>query len=45
MNAPEPLRRPACVSLIAAVTRNLGIGLNNQLLVHLPQDLKHFRQV
>lgn len=45
MNAPEPPSRPACVSLIAAVARNRGIGLNNELLVHLPQDLQHFRQV
>ncbi|NBQ90964.1 MAG: dihydrofolate reductase [Betaproteobacteria bacterium] len=38
-------RRPTCLSLIAAVTRNGGIGLNNQLLVHLPEDLQHFRRV
>lgn len=38
-------RRPACLSLIAAVARNRGIGLNNQLLVHLPEDLQHFRRV
>ena len=37
--------RPGCLSLIAAVTRNRGIGLNNRLLVHLPEDLKHFRRV
>lgn len=39
------MKRPACLSLIAAVTRNGGIGLNNQLLMHLPEDLKHFRRV
>lgn len=40
-----PAARPACVALIAAVTRDGGIGRNNGLLVHLPQDLRHFRQV
>lgn len=44
-NAAPHTRRPACLSLIAAVSRNQGIGLNNQLLVHLPQDLRHFRRV
>ena len=39
------MNRPACLSLIAAVTRDRGIGLNNQLLLHLPEDLKHFRRV
>ena len=38
------MSRPACLSLIAAITRNRGIGLNNQLLVHIPEDLRHFRQ-
>lgn len=42
---PTASARPGCVSLIAAVTRNRGIGLNNRLLVHLPEDLKHFRRV
>lgn len=32
------------VSLIAAVARNGGIGRNNQLLVHLPEDLAHFKR-
>ena len=45
MPPPSPALRPACLSLIAAVARNGGIGLNNQLLVHLPEDLKHFRRV
>ncbi len=39
------MSRPACLSLIAAITRNCGIGLNNQLLVHIPEDLRHFRRV
>jgi len=32
------------VALIAAVARNGGIGKNNQLLVHLSEDLKHFKR-
>lgn len=33
------------LSLIAAVTRNNGIGRNNALLVHLPEDLAHFKRI
>jgi dihydrofolate reductase len=32
------------VSLIAAVARNGGIGKNNALLAHLPDDLAHFKR-
>ena len=32
------------LSLIAAVARNRAIGKNNQLLWHLPEDMKHFRE-
>ncbi len=32
------------VSLIAAVDQNNGLGLNNQLLCHLPADLKYFKE-
>ncbi|HEX7436214.1 MAG TPA: dihydrofolate reductase, partial [Caldimonas sp.] len=32
------------VSLIAAVTRNGGIGRNNTLLVRLPEDMAHFKR-
>ncbi|STX27733.1 dihydrofolate reductase FolA [Legionella beliardensis] len=32
-------------SLIAAVDENYGLGNNNQLLCHLPADLKHFKQI
>ncbi|OGY93474.1 MAG: hypothetical protein A2406_01075 [Candidatus Komeilibacteria bacterium RIFOXYC1_FULL_37_11] len=33
------------ISLIAAVTKDRGIGYQNKLLVHLPPDLKHFKEV
>lgn len=33
------------LSLIAAVDRHSGIGKDNQLLWHLPADLKYFRRV
>ncbi len=29
---------------IVAVTENWGVGKDNQLLVHLPADMKHFRE-
>ena len=32
------------VSLIAIVARNGGIGRGNALLVHLPDDLAHFKK-
>jgi dihydrofolate reductase len=33
------------ISLIVAVDENNGIGINNQLLWHLPADLAHFKQL
>ena len=33
------------ISLIAAVDENWGLGKNNQLLCHLPADLKHFKDI
>ena len=33
------------ISLIAVVARNRTIGRNNALLWHLPEDLRHFRDV
>jgi dihydrofolate reductase len=33
------------ISIIVAITENNGIGKNNQLLVHLPQDLKWFKRI
>ena len=32
------------ISLIAAVAGNRAIGKNNQLLWHLPEDMRHFRE-
>lgn len=34
----------ALISLIAAVDLNNGLGSNNQLLCHLPADLKYFKE-
>ena len=36
--------RPPRLTLIAAVARNGGIGRDNALLVHLPEDLRHFKR-
>lgn len=33
------------ISLIAAVDENFGLGKDNNLLCHLPADLKHFKQL
>ncbi|RYZ95339.1 MAG: dihydrofolate reductase [Sphingobacteriaceae bacterium] len=33
------------INMIAAMARNNAIGLNNQLLWHLPNDLKHFKEI
>jgi dihydrofolate reductase len=33
------------LSMIAAVAQNLAIGKNNQLLWHLPEDLKRFKEI
>ena len=32
------------MNLIVAVDRNYGIGKNNQLLAHIPADMKYFRE-
>lgn len=32
------------ISLIAAVAANRAIGKNNELLWHLPEDMRHFRE-
>ncbi len=33
------------ISIIVAVAQNFGIGKNNDLLFHLPNDLKRFKQI
>ncbi|MEN0054714.1 MAG: dihydrofolate reductase [Mucilaginibacter sp.] len=33
------------VSIIVAIAKNHAIGKNNQLLWHMPNDLKHFKDV
>jgi dihydrofolate reductase len=33
------------ISLIAAVAQNRAIGKNNQLLWHLPEDMRYFREI
>ena len=35
----------ALISLIAAMDENRGIGKNNQLMCHLPADLKFFKSI
>ena len=33
------------ISAVVAISENNAIGKNNQLLWHLPNDLKHFKQI
>lgn len=33
------------ISIVVAISTNNAIGKNNQLLWHLPADLKHFKQI
>lgn len=33
------------ISLIAAIDEAGGLGINNQLLCHLPADLQHFKKI
>ncbi|PWB39121.1 MAG: diacylglycerol kinase [Parcubacteria group bacterium] len=33
------------ISIIAAIAKDRGIGYKNKLLVHLPDDLKHFKAI
>jgi dihydrofolate reductase len=33
------------LSIIAAVAENRAIGKNNQLLWHIPEDMRHFREL
>ena len=32
------------MKLIAAVSSNWGIGLDNELLFHIPEDMKFFKE-
>ena len=33
------------VSIVVAIAQNNAIGKDNQLLWHLPKDLKHFKEI
>src|SRR5690625_2133819 len=33
------------ITLISACDKNKAIGVNNKLLCHLPNDLKHFKEI
>lgn len=33
------------ISIIVAIAENFAIGLNNQLLFHLPEDLRRFKNI
>lgn len=33
------------ISIIVAIAENFAIGKNNDLLFHLPSDLKHFKEI
>ena len=33
------------ISAIVAVDENWGIGSNNELLIHIPEDLKNFKKL
>lgn len=33
------------ISIIVAIAKNFAIGKNNDLLYHLPNDLKHFKTI
>lgn len=33
------------ISIVVAIAQNFAIGKNNDLLFHLPNDLKHFKEI
>jgi len=36
---------PKYITIVVAIASNYAIGKNNQLLWHLPKDLKHFKDI
>jgi dihydrofolate reductase len=36
---------PQYITIVVAIASNYAIGKNNQLLWHLPKDLKHFKDI
>jgi dihydrofolate reductase len=45
MDYPQTNHQKMIISNVVVVDANLGIGKNNQLLVHFPADLKHFKRI
>lgn len=49
MNHIRVLRRQSpykyMISIIAAIDKNRALGYQNKLLVHLPEDLAHFKKI
>ena len=33
------------ISIIVAIAKNFAIGLNNELLYKMPNDMKHFKEI
>ena len=44
-NDPMTTMTSMTISIIVAIAQNHAIGKNNQLLWHMPHDLKHFKEV
>jgi len=39
------MKKTPVIAAIAAIGRNRALGLENKLLWHIPDDLKHFREI
>lgn len=39
------MKKSTIISQIAAISKNRGIGKNNDLLYRIPQDLKYFKEI